>query len=175
MNATEKRVAVIIYSGNDDSVVAHISSEITIQNTTFGGIQGFTRKPETPFTDDFGNFAGIVHQERNWTYALFIHAGHEVPVYAPEAAFVFFREFILGKNETGLVTTTKSGEVSVIGGEGASTMLQGHILPGQSDILYGPPTATTTYVYPSETIAAWERFFASVISVSERAAKETSK
>ena len=56
-----------------------------IQNTTFGGIRGFTRKPATPFTDDAGNFAGIVHQERNWTYALIAKSGHEVPEFTPEA------------------------------------------------------------------------------------------
>jgi hypothetical protein len=55
------------------------------KNTTFGGIQGFTRKPSTPFTDDAGNFAGIVHQERNITYALFTGAGHLVPMSVPEA------------------------------------------------------------------------------------------
>ena len=44
---------------------------VVIQNTTFGGIQGFTKHPNTPFTDDKGNFAGIIHQERNITYALF--------------------------------------------------------------------------------------------------------
>ena len=65
-----------------------------IQNTTFGGIRGFTRKPATPFTDDAGNFAGIVHQERNWTYALFDHAGHEVPEYQPEAV----RDFLIRMN-----------------------------------------------------------------------------
>lgn len=52
---------------------------------TFGGIQGFTRKPATPFTDDHGKFAGIVHQERSVTYVLFNRAGHLVPMYAPEA------------------------------------------------------------------------------------------
>lgn len=44
---------------------------VVIQNTTFGGIQGFTKRPNTPFTDDEGKFAGIIHQERNITYALF--------------------------------------------------------------------------------------------------------
>ena len=32
------------------------------QNTTFGGIQGFTQKPETLWYNDAGKFAGIVHQ-----------------------------------------------------------------------------------------------------------------
>jgi len=48
-----------------------MKSLVVIQNTTFGGIQGFTKRPSTPFTDDEGNFTGIIHQERNITYALF--------------------------------------------------------------------------------------------------------
>ena len=48
-----------------------MSLSVVIQNTTFGGIQGFTKRPNTRFTDDKGNFAGIIHQERNITYALF--------------------------------------------------------------------------------------------------------
>ncbi|THH11307.1 hypothetical protein EW145_g733 [Phellinidium pouzarii] len=159
-NATERNVSVIIYVGNDDSVVPHFSSEISIQNTTFSGIQGFTRKPSTPFTDDSGNFAGIVHQERNWTYILVANAGHEVPEFAPAVALVILREFILGNNETGLVTNT-SGTVSVTGGEGASSLLVGNILPGRVSVLYGSGTATSEFSYPSATIAAWDKFFAS--------------
>lgn len=49
------------------------------KNTTFGGIQGFSRRPSTPWYDDQGQFAGIVHQERNWTYVLVAGAGHLVP------------------------------------------------------------------------------------------------
>lgn len=56
-----------------------------LQNTTFGGIQGFTRKPSTAWTDDTGSFAGIVHQEREWTFVLFDGAGHLVPHYKPAA------------------------------------------------------------------------------------------
>ena len=51
---------------------------------TFGGKQGFTRKPSTIWTNDRGEFAGIVHQERNWTFALFDGAGHLVPQNQPE-------------------------------------------------------------------------------------------
>ena len=53
------------------------------QNTTFGGIQGFTRMPSTHWFDDSGEFAGIVHQERDWTYVLVEGAGHLVPQYQP--------------------------------------------------------------------------------------------
>ncbi|KLO07455.1 alpha/beta-hydrolase [Schizopora paradoxa] len=158
-NASDKGVGVVLYSGNDDSVVAHFSTEVVIQNTTFGGIQGFTRQPSTPFTDDKGNFAGIVHQERNWTYALFNHAGHAVPEFVPQAAFVFFREFILGTNQTGLVVDGSKGSTSVVGGED-KTLLIGDVLPGQTEILYNSGTVQTTQVYPSATIAAWDTFIA---------------
>lgn len=55
------------------------------QNTTFGGIQGFTQKPSTPWFDDNNKFAGIVHQERNLTYVLFQGTGHLVPHVVPQA------------------------------------------------------------------------------------------
>ncbi|KAL5537214.1 hypothetical protein ACEPAF_1037 [Sanghuangporus sanghuang] len=171
-NASARGVSVIIYSGNDDTVVPHLSSEITIQNTTFGGIQGFTRQPSTPFTDDSGNFAGIVHQERNWTYALIANSGHMVPEFTPEAALVLFREFILGNNSTGLVTNSSAGE-SVVGGEDP-LLLVGDILPGESAILFGSGTATSVFVAPSATIASWEAFFASVQSADAAAASATS-
>ena len=53
------------------------------QNTTFGGIQGFTQKPETPWYNDAGEFAGIVHQERDWKYVLAVEAGHLLPYTNP--------------------------------------------------------------------------------------------
>jgi hypothetical protein len=72
-----------------DLTISNIETQLTqtwfLQNTTFGGIQGFSRKPSTPWTDDAGNFAGIVHQERNWTYVLFAGAGHTVPFSKPAA------------------------------------------------------------------------------------------
>ena len=103
-NATKNNVGVVIYSGNDDTLVSHWGSEgkytdlcvvhsstnvplvllVVIQNTTFGGIQGFSKKPSTVWTNDRGEFAGIVHQERNWTYVLFNEAGHLVPENQPE-------------------------------------------------------------------------------------------
>ncbi|KAG6374820.1 hypothetical protein JVT61DRAFT_4205 [Boletus reticuloceps] len=54
-----------------------LSSLISVlKNTTFGGVRGFARKPETPWYNDNGEFAGIVHQERGWTYAFAVRAGH---------------------------------------------------------------------------------------------------
>ena len=70
-----------------------------------------------------------------------------------------YRDFILGSNTTGLVQY----DGSVVGGEDSS-ILKGNVIPGQSGILYGSGTATSLYVAPSESIAAWESFFSTVVA-----------
>ncbi|KAF8892138.1 Alpha/Beta hydrolase protein [Infundibulicybe gibba] len=77
-NATAHNVGVVLFSGNDDSLIAHRGTEGTLRR-----IQGFSRKPSTPWFNDEGKFAGIVHQERNWTYVLLQGAGHLVPLTNP--------------------------------------------------------------------------------------------
>ncbi|KAF8216863.1 Alpha/Beta hydrolase protein [Mycena galopus ATCC 62051] len=156
-NMTAHNIAVILYSGNDDSLIQHRGTEVTIQNTTFGGIQGFTRQPSTPWSDDAGNFAGIVHQERGWTYVLFDGAGHLVAAKTPAAALTFVREFVFGSNATGSVVKTPAGTTMVVGGENASQLI-GDVLPGSKGIVYNVGTATSTLVYPEATIAAWNTF-----------------
>jgi len=157
-NATAHDMKIIVFSGNDDSLIPHFGSELTIQNTTFGGIQGFTRKPETPWYNDAGEFAGIVHQERGWTYALAVHAGHLLGYTNPVSALTLVREFVFGNNETGLVTNTSSGSVDVVGGEECS--LSGDILTGQLGIYYGSATTASTYFFPTATVKAWDKFIA---------------
>lgn len=125
------------------------------QNFTFGGIQGFSRKPSTPWYDDSGAFAGIVHQERNVTYALFADAGHLVPKDQPARAFAFLREFVLGTNTTGLVLS----DGSVAGGENAA--LAADYLPaGDRPIFYGSATTQFSTVWPKATQDAWNSFIA---------------
>ncbi|KAG1831383.1 Alpha/Beta hydrolase protein [Suillus variegatus] len=141
-----------------DSLIPHLGSQITIQNTTFGGIQGFTRRPSTPWYDDNGDFAGIVHQERNWTYVLVDHAGHLVGYTNPQSGFVFIREFVFGNNQTGLVTNTSSGSATVIGGEVSS--LANEIMTGQAAIYYGSATTESTYYFPTATVQAWNAYIA---------------
>ncbi|GLB41836.1 putative peptidase S10 family protein [Lyophyllum shimeji] len=155
-NASAHGVGVVLYSGNNDALIAHRSTEIAIQNTTFGGVQGFTVRPSTPWFNYAGQFAGIIRQERNWTYVLFDNAGHLVPHDRPDSAFTFLREFVLGKNQTGLVTRTAKGEVVVVGGTNAT--LAQDILPGGDEIYYGPGAKISTYVFPSATRAAWQSF-----------------
>jgi len=72
-------------------------------------------------------------------------------------AFVFFREFVVGNNQTGLVVSDKDGNVTVIGGEDQD-LLSSDILPGRDGILYGSGKAITTYVFPEATRSAWKEF-----------------
>ncbi|CAL1714177.1 unnamed protein product [Somion occarium] len=155
-NASKHGIPFIFYSGNSDALDSHRSTEMTIQNMTFGGIQGFTRKPSTPWYDDDGNFAGIVHQERNVTFLLFSTAGHQVPLYQPAQALTFLREFVLGDNPNGTVITA-SGTTNVVGGE-TPTLFANNILRGQDGIYVGSIVTQSTFTYPSATIAAWDRF-----------------
>ncbi|KIM53428.1 hypothetical protein SCLCIDRAFT_1222826 [Scleroderma citrinum Foug A] len=157
-NATEQGLSIVIYSGNDDSLIPHLGSQVVIQNTTFGGIQGFTRKPQTPWYNDAGEFAGIVHQERGWTYVLIDHAGHLAGYTNPVSTSSFIREFVFGNNQTGLVVNAELGGVTVIGGEDSS--LGGEVMTGQAGIYYGSATTASTYFFPSATVAAWDAYVA---------------
>ena len=67
-NASAANVSIVFYSGNDDALVQHRGTEVIIQNMTFGGTQGFTRRPATIWFDDDGQVARIVHQERGLRY-----------------------------------------------------------------------------------------------------------
>ncbi|KAN0088673.1 Alpha/Beta hydrolase fold [Tylopilus felleus] len=159
-NATAHNITIIIFSGNDDSLIPHFGSQLTIQNTTFGGIRGFTRQPETPWYNDAGEFAGIVHQERGWTYVLAAHAGHLLSHTNPVSGLTLAREFIFGNNQTGLVITDDAscGAVTVVGGEEAS--LGGEVLAGQVGIYYGSATTASTHFFPAPTVEAWNAFLA---------------
>ncbi|PFH51848.1 hypothetical protein AMATHDRAFT_58385 [Amanita thiersii Skay4041] len=162
-NATKHNIGIVLFSGNDDALIAHRSTEIAIQNTTFGGIQGFTRKPSTPWYNDDDDFAGIVHQERGWTYVLFDHAGHIVPASAPVSAFTFAREFVFGSNTTGLVSNK-----GVIGGEDAK--LASGVLSGNDAVYVGSGATQSTYVFPSATRAAWDSFIQTARPLQNRVA-----
>ncbi|TBU46827.1 alpha/beta-hydrolase [Dichomitus squalens] len=152
-NASAANVSIVFYSGNDDSLVQHHGTEVIIQNMTFGGQQGFTHKPSTPWFDDDGNFAGIVHQERGLAYVLFQGAGHLVPMWKPAQALVFLREFVLGNNLNGTV----SGTV-VVGGENST--LANDFLPGGKEIFYGSSATQYTYTVPAASASAWSAFIA---------------
>ncbi|KIY51939.1 alpha/beta-hydrolase, partial [Fistulina hepatica ATCC 64428] len=157
-NASTRGVSFVLYSGNNDALISHRGTEIAIQNTTFGGIQGFTRKPSTRWVNDAGEFAGVVHQERNFTYLLFNNAGHLVPIDQPSNAYQFMREFVFGNNSLGLLTIEPDGSVHVEGGEDPT--LAEDILAGGLDIYYGSSATQHSTVWPSATISAWSAYMA---------------
>ncbi|KIJ47138.1 hypothetical protein M422DRAFT_249449, partial [Sphaerobolus stellatus SS14] len=160
-NSSAKGVNWVIYSGNDDLLVSHWGSELTIQNTSFGGTIGFTKQPSTPWFGDDGSFAGIVHQERNITFVLFDKAGHLIPQWQPSRALKFVREFILGDNPLGTVLSNGS----VVGGDTGSPVVN-HILPAEHNPIFtGSGTTQGSTVWPSATIAAWDRFLSTVTAV----------
>ncbi|KAL0069437.1 hypothetical protein AAF712_003462 [Marasmius tenuissimus] len=162
-NASQHDVGIVIYEGNADSLVAPFSAEVVIQNTTFGGTQGFSRRPATPFPGG----SGVIHQERNITYALFREAGHFVPRSLPEASFIFLREFILGNNSTGLVTDD-GGTVTVVGGEDPT--LSGPFMPADTAaIFYGRLKTESSSFAPSATIAQWRSFIATATNTDSQA------
>ncbi|KAN0088900.1 Alpha/Beta hydrolase fold [Tylopilus felleus] len=178
-NATAHGMNITIYSGNDDSLIPHFGSQgksapwsssllplADMHNATFGGVQGFSRKPETPWYNDAGEFAGIVHQERGWTYVLVAHAGHFVAYTNPISALTLAREFIFGNNRTGLVTGTSSGTITVVGGE--ESILENEVLRGQAGIYYGQGTTASTYFFPSATVKAWDAYIAAARSTPTR-------
>ncbi|EIW53484.1 alpha/beta-hydrolase [Trametes versicolor FP-101664 SS1] len=150
-NASARNIPFVFYSGNDDARISHRGTETLIQNFTFGGVQGFTRKPSTPWFDDDGNVAGIVHQERNVTYILVAGAGHEVPQWKPAQSLVFLREFVFGANRNGTVEGS-----TVVGIEDAS--LAADYFPGGGEIFFGSRTTSGTFTFPSATVAAWNSF-----------------
>ena len=154
-NASARNVSLIFYSGNDDAQVQHHGTEVVIQNTTWGNppVQGFARRPATPWFDDAGERAGLVHQERGFAYVLFTGAGHLVPQWKPAQALVFIREFVLGNNATG---TLHSDGQTVEGGEDPA--LAGAFMPGGLEIFYGSGSTAATSTVPSATANAWSAF-----------------
>lgn len=158
-NASQHGVEVILYSGNDDSLIPHRATEVVIQNTTWGGTQGFSQRPSTPWFNDHNEFAGFVHQERNLTFVLFQGAGHEVPEFQPENAYVFLRDFVLGSNTTGSLGSPSSNQ------SGVPTLLSDGVLPEYTQPIYsGSGRTMGSTVFPSNTIAAWESFMQTATS-----------
>ncbi|CAK5281400.1 unnamed protein product [Mycena citricolor] len=161
-NATEEGIDFVWYSGNDDALTTHWSTEVVIQNTTFGGIQGFTVKPNTSWYDDSGLFAGVVRQERGWTYGLIYGVGHQTPVINPARSFAFIRDFFVGNSkvgavdpDTGKITTTAQPSTATV----IPKILPDGVITGQADVYY----KTETVAWPAATVSAWDAHVSSVL------------
>ncbi|PVF95684.1 alpha/beta-hydrolase [Serendipita vermifera] len=148
-------VTLVFYSGNTDGMVGHRGTELAIQNMTFGGIRGFVTRPSTPWSDMDGNFAGVIHQERNVTYALFDGAGHGVWAAKPKAMYAFLEQFVLGKNETGRLSVLSDQTTSIVGGI-HTEYLKG-VITG-SEVYTGTSTTEGTYTWAESYWNAWNSY-----------------
>ena len=104
---TDHSIALHAYSGYNDFLVNHIGTELSLQNLTWRGERGFSRKPDSPFyvddaapvDDGFGLTAqaGIWGEERGTSYHLFWGAGHSVFKKKPREMFAFVRDMVVAK------------------------------------------------------------------------------
>ncbi|GJJ10264.1 hypothetical protein Clacol_004490 [Clathrus columnatus] len=175
-NASHQGIRMTFLSGQTDSVlpsygtigmlhelnvkIFHLNLQklAAIQNFTFGGTRGFTKVPSTRWYSD-DEFGGIVHQERNVTFALFNLAGHLLASWQPKHYKSFIRDFVLNKNING--TLDSSGKP--IGEQ--QPLNHALNLPAEHDAIFtGSGTTMGSTVWPSATIAAWDSAIAPFIT-----------
>ncbi|KAI0322891.1 Alpha/Beta hydrolase protein [Amylostereum chailletii] len=165
-SAASQNIEIILYSGSKNIVAHHSALEgrhipfRSAFNTTFGGARGFTRKPSTPWQDDSGNVAGITHRERGIVYALFDNVGDLIPRASPNAAFVFFRDFVLKSSSIGTITVNSDNKAVVLGGEDAANA--DDIPRIVTELFIGASTTESTIAMPSATAQAWKDFIGNV-------------
>ncbi|KAJ5787208.1 Peptidase S10 serine carboxypeptidase [Penicillium paradoxum] len=114
-------VSLHLYSGEWDMLLTHLGAELSLQNMTWDGAQGFAQKPNRPF---FANnaapsapekwvsrstptattlatatptavVAGTWGEERGVSYHFFRRSGHSVFVEKPEEMFSYVRDVVV--------------------------------------------------------------------------------
>ncbi|KAF2477049.1 carboxypeptidase cpdS precursor [Lindgomyces ingoldianus] len=115
----------VIVHGDLDWILLGNGTLLTIQNMTWGGMQGFQREPSddffVPYHDEvsLGSISaagvmGTTHTERKLTWVSQSLSGHMVPQYQPSSAYRQL-EFLLGRidslSEKGGFTTRGNGTV----------------------------------------------------------------
>lgn len=86
---------VTLWHGLIDAILFNVGDRLTIQNMTWGGLQGFQAPPTTPLVVG-GSQKGIFHSERNLTYIEVDNAGHMIETDQPQTALHVFQS-ILGQ------------------------------------------------------------------------------
>ncbi|GAB1204483.1 hypothetical protein APSETT445_003138 [Aspergillus pseudonomiae] len=108
---TTHNIPLHIYSGENDFLLNHFGTELSLQNMTWNGAQGFSQRPNRPFFSDNaapshscdrGNRtqtcdveAGVWGSERGVTYHLFWDAGHSVFAKKPREMFAYVRDVVV--------------------------------------------------------------------------------
>lgn len=120
----ERTQNVIVAHGLFDMVLIANGTLLQIQNTTWGGLQGFQTAPSdslyVPAHGDYSDgtlaasgIMGTTHTERGLTYATVALSGHMVPQYQPSVAFRQI-EVLLGRVPS--LTSKQAFTVPVGGG-----------------------------------------------------------
>lgn len=100
----------VIVHGDLDFILLYNGTLLTIQNMTFGGLQGFQTAPSddfyVPYHDEYSletlsasGVMGITHTERKLTWVQQALSGHMVPQYQPSSGYRQL-EFLLGRVES---------------------------------------------------------------------------
>ena len=116
---TEHNISLHLYSGEWDMLINHFGAELSLQNMTWRGGQGFAKKPNQLFYADnaaphktkkaskptrattlattvaTAGAAGTWGQERGVSYHLFRKAGHSVFVNKPREMFSYVRDVVV--------------------------------------------------------------------------------
>ncbi|KAJ6002675.1 Peptidase S10 serine carboxypeptidase [Penicillium sp. IBT 35674x] len=101
---TAHNVSLHIYNGEMDMLINHIGAELSIQNMTWRGLQGFQKRPTqrfyandaAPTARSKQKVAGTWASERGVSYHLFEGAGHSVFATKPKEMFAFVRDVVVG-------------------------------------------------------------------------------
>jgi len=108
---TNHNVSLHIYNGELDMLINHIGTELSIQNMTWRGSQGFSKKPSGVFfaddpvsmsdVDEKGSSVGADEvgtwaAERGVSYHLFRGAGHSVFASKQREMFAYVRDVVVG-------------------------------------------------------------------------------
>ncbi|KAJ5759725.1 Peptidase S10 serine carboxypeptidase [Penicillium odoratum] len=101
---TKHNISLHIYDGEMDMLINHVGVELSIQNMTWRGLQGFQKRPSrafhaddaAPATRSRGEVAGIWAAERGVSYHFFEGAGHSVFATKQKEMFAFVRDVVVG-------------------------------------------------------------------------------
>lgn len=110
---TKHNISLHIYNGALDMLINHIGTELSIQNMTWRGAQGFSKKPTRLFyVDDAAPdlerhslstsstarpVAGTWASERGVSYHLFYGAGHSVFASKRREMFAYVQDVVVGE------------------------------------------------------------------------------
>ncbi|EFE41736.1 serine carboxypeptidase, putative [Trichophyton verrucosum HKI 0517] len=92
---TTHKLPVHIYQGRLDMLINHVGIEVTIQNMTWNGAQGFQDSLHFEFGRRKDKAVGLWNEERGLSYHLFFEGGHFLPADLPKEVFSYVKEVVL--------------------------------------------------------------------------------